>query len=564
MLTELAIRNFAIIEEGRVELRPGLNVLTGETGAGKSIVVGAIAALAGGRVRREDLRPGAETALEGRFHLRPAGAVARQLAEQGYALEEGQLLVRRLINREGKSKVFFNGQAAPLGLLQAIGGELLDLSGQHEQQLLLQEERHLDFFDRGLDLEGQREAYAARFRTLEAAQSRLCDLQERQRRLEEQKSFLQFEAREIDALQLRPGEEEELARRREKLQAGEKIRRLAAGVGDQIAEAEGALVPRSRQLAQQLEALSHFEPGLSGDVEKIGELIFYLDDLAGRVQALAGALEADGGSLEEVEDRLHALRRAQRKFGSAEAALQRRQGIAGELQSLAGLGEEIEAAEGEVAQLAGEVGAAAAALSRARLQRREKLEAAVKKGLAALGMKNCAFQAALEPLPAEGGGVAIDGRLHRASGCDQLTFLLSPNPGEPLKRLSKIASGGELSRILLTLKEILGGSAEADGLSVFDEVDAGIGGAVAEQLGKKLSSLAARRQVLCVTHLPQIASLADHHLCVRKSARRGQTEVKLEPLSGAGRRQEIARMLAGEEVGREALAQAEAFLGGKG
>ncbi len=551
MLRELSIRNLAVVEEARVPFAPGLNVLTGETGAGKSIVVDALLLVTGARAQLDWIRTGAETALvEAVFDIDPTGPVAALLDEVGHHPGDGQLVIRRELARSGRHRAFVNDGAATVGLLERLGEQLVEVHGQHEHQRLMEPARQLLLLDRFADAEPRRDAVAALVRRWEEARGALERLRRELREGARQEDLLRFQVAEIDELRLRDGEEDELRAERSRLQHAE---RIVAGLQETVGllyEDPQAVSTRLARAAALLRDLSRFEPDAAASIEAIEAAQAHVEDVVGRARALRDRAVFDPERLEQIDARLDAIVKLKRKYGDSVAAiLAHRQEAAAALDRLTrhdAIAEEMERAVAEAAHAAA---AEAVALSAARTRAAERLERLIQKEIRGLGMEHGRFRVALrrEPAGADELAAGTEGWRVGPRGAESAELLLSANPGEELRPLAKVVSGGELSRVMLAAKTVLAAADDVPVL-VFDEVDAGIGGRVADVVGQKLAATAAGRQVLCVTHLAPIAAHAAHHLLVEKRVARGATRTTVGPLPAAARVDELARMLGGERV----------------
>ena len=566
MLRELRLRNVAIVERLDLEFPGGLIALTGETGAGKSIIVGALGLALGEKSRPEHQRtPGEESVVEALFAgPLPRGVLAR-LEAAGVPTAE-DLLLRRVVSPGGRSRAFANDTAIALPTLEAIGRELVDIHGQHQHQSLLHAETHLDFLDGFARLLGTRENYREAWTRLDGLGRERDQLErqeaERERRLE----YLRFQHEELERAALLPGEEEQLRSERDVLR---NVDRLAGAVGEAEAlaysgeaSASGLAGAATRRLAEA----AVVDPSLSALAAALGGAQAALEDTGRELQGYLSRLEADPARLGEIEDRLALIGRLKKKYGpTVEAILAEAGVVQAEITRweqgtarLAALDREIAAAAAAAAALAGE-------LSRGRAAAGPKLEKRILAELAALAMGGSRFEVRLQREEDPAGLLALDGRRWRADerGIERAEFLLSANPGVEPRPLARVASGGELSRVMLALKTAL---AEVDRVPtlVFDEVDIGIGGSTARTVGERLRAVATGRQVFCVTHLPQIASLAHVQYTVEKRVVAGRTRVRVQRLDGPGRVAEVARMLGGRAVTEATLHHAEELLLGDG
>jgi DNA repair protein RecN (Recombination protein N) len=549
MLKDLQIRNFALIDELELRFEPGFNVITGETGAGKTILMAALELAVGGKASADVIRTGEEeAAIDAVFELH-GGAARERLGAAGFGANGDELLVRRALARSGRSRIHLNGTLATLSVLESIGDSLIRVYGQHEHQTLRQSDTHLGLVD----------AFAGHGELLARMRERFVayhDLAERLRRLVTGKEtararaeMLRFQAKEIAAAALQPGEEDDLRQERQILAAAEKLAEAARFGEDALYAGEGAAAATIGKLSSRLADLALTDARL-GEIAKLVEEAHTLVEEAGfRLRGYAEKLVFDPARLDEVESRLAEIGKLKRKYGeSVGAILAFHDAAIRELSDL-DLGEEglaaLEAEEAAAEQAARE---AAAALTRSRRSAAKRLEGKIAAELAALGIEDARLEARF------GADAALSAR-----GADSVELYFSANPGEDLRPLVRIASGGELSRIMLALKSLALEDSDAPTV-IFDEVDAGIGGAVAEVVGRKLAALARRRQVLCITHLPQIAAFADHHFAVEKTTARGRTRSSARRLQAEERSEEIARMLGGAKITAEARKHAEQLL----
>jgi DNA repair protein RecN (Recombination protein N) len=555
MLRELRIKNLAVIESVAVSFAPGLNVLTGETGAGKSIVIDALLLIGGARAQADVIRADAETAtVEAVFAVDRRAGAAAVLDEAGLALEEsGELVIRRELSRSGRHRAFVNDSPVTVGLLERLGEQLVEVHGQHEHQRLLEPVRQLELLDRFADAEALQERVATLFAKHRAAREELEHTRAAERDRAQREDMLKFQVSELDAARLRPGEEAELRGELKRLQHAE---RFAAG----LVEAQGLLdedaqsvTSRLARAMRLLHDLGRLDAAFAAPAEALETARIQVEEALAAMRALRDSVVFEPGRLEAIDDRLHAIARLRRKYGDSEEAMLRfRDEAAAELDRLARHDELIAEQERTLGELRAELATAAEALSERRRAASARLASRTERQLRTLGMERAVFQVAVEP-----------GALEQVSarGVDRAEFRLSTNPGEDVKSLARVASGGELSRTMLALEAVL---ARADRVPtlVFDEVDAGIGGHVAAVVGETLAAAAEGRQVLCVTHLPAIAAQAQHHVRVAKSVRSGRTRVAAETVEGDARAGEVARMLGGD-ASAAALDHARTLLGAR-
>ena len=563
MLKELSIRNFAIIDDLHIHFQPGLTVLTGETGAGKSIVINAVNLILGSRASTEMIRTGTDAAeLEALFDIRPDSAPGRAAAEMGYDLAEG-LLVRRVISRAEGNRVYINGRLATLQVLSAVTESLASISGQHAHQGLLKEDHHLLILDQFGGLMPQRTAVAALYHDILPQLKHLKDLSERQTRQAQMTELLKFQCQEIQAAGIQPGEDRELEQERLRLKnAGVLYEAVNAGI-EALYSGSGSALERLTEVRRSLEKMGRIDPLLNSQSEACAEVGYRLEDLVEGLRAYLKSVEFHEGRLEAVEARLDQLNRLKRKYGgSLEAVFEKQAQSAAELAGIETIGSDIEAAKARLNDLHAQLAQHAGLLSKNRQHAAHRFQAEVAAELATLKMKGTEFGVRLTSPPADPQAepyLMVNACAVSDSGIDRAVFTIAPNVGEALKPLAAIASGGELSRVVLALKSILAHS-ESVATIVFDEVDAGIGGAVAEVVGRKLAELARHHQVICITHLPQIAKFGSHHFRISKQVADGRTRTSIHLLSADERTREVARMLGGEKITRVTLEHARELL----
>jgi DNA repair protein RecN (Recombination protein N) len=580
MLTTLRVSGFAIVDSVEVGFGPGLNVLTGETGAGKSILVNALHLVLGGRMSVDVLRDGADEAVvEALFELPADHPVFARLEAAGVprpaAGEAAELLVRRVASRGGRGRAYVNGALVTASVLAEALRGVVDISGQHEHVSLLDQASHLALLDAfaGVDappargagpesaaaaplLQRYREVFEALARLTRERDGLVRDGEERGRRAD----YLAFQLRELDALDPKPGEDAALDRERRVLASAERLREAARSAEGLVYGEDGAASERVGQAARALTEAAALDPRLAEPLQMLRSAAVELAEAGRELSRYADSVGGDPERLRSVEERLEALRALARKHGgSLEAAVARREEMAAELQAAAGGGERLAALQPEIEAAGAEAASLAGLLTRARRRAARAFSEAVQQELAGLAMARCHLEVSLGPPE---GGLAVGGAVLGPDGSERAEFLLAPNPGEAPRPLARIASGGELSRILLAVKRTL---ARRDPVLtyVFDEVDAGIGGAVAEAMGRVLAEVSHGRQVVCITHLPQIAAFAARHHRVLKRVRGGRTTTEVLPLEATEeRRQEVARMLAGATVTAAALEHAGALIEG--
>lgn len=549
MLLNLTITNFAIIDRLEIQFDKGFNVLTGETGAGKSIVLDAVGLLLGERARPDLVRAGAEEAtVAALFDLTGRDDILQAFATAGFAVDD-DLVLRRVVQAGGRSRAYINGTLVTLGQLQPLAELLVTICGQHEHQGLLQRSVHLAILDQYGGLTEQLGAYRRSYEALQAVGLQLEQLEEaerdRARRLEE----LRHQSDEIAAAQLLPDEEEALLSERLLLQNAERLEGVARLGYDALYGGSGAVCEVLGGLADDLQTAGRIDAGLGAHAEILKRSLFDLEDVAVQLRGYLDRIGHEPERLEQIEARLAVLARLKRKYAATLAeVLELKAASDREIVELESAGETRETLAREKSALEAKTRELGEVLSLARRSAATGLTAAMRTELADLAMPGAAFDVSISSLSHPG-----------ADGMERIEFLVSPNPGEPLLPLARVASGGELSRLMLALKRL---APEADQVPtvIFDEVDAGIGGAAATAVGRKLQAVSRRAQVLCVTHLPQVAAFAAHHHRVSKREVGGRTLAAMETLQGEARVEEMARMLGGAHITERTLLHARELI----
>jgi DNA repair protein RecN (Recombination protein N) len=562
VLAQLTVRNVALIESLVLELSSGFNVLTGETGAGKSMLVDALSLVLGGRARPELVRTGADEAeVEALFEVAPASRALARLEAAGIPCE-GELVVRRVVQGrpEVRSRAYANGRLCTAAQLADIAADLCDIASQHESVSLTDPATHVEYLDAFGRLEAERAEVASRVEALGRIADELQAASARERGRAEREAFLRWQIAEIDELDPREGEEAELEQERARLRHAEQLQAATRRAAERLYEGEGAICDELARLGAELEQAAAIDASLSPHARTVQQARAELADAARGLQRYADGVEASPERLAQVEERSFGLQKLLRKHGPTAAdLLSYRAALAGELEAFASASDHLAALEAEKAALVARASEAARALSRRRRDAAEALADAIGAQLSQLGMGRARVIVEVTPSAAGAAALVVDGARLTRSGIDHVEFLIAPNRGEEPRPLRKIASGGELSRALLALKRVLAEKGPA-GTYVFDEVDAGVGGAVAEVIGRSIAEIARHRQVLCITHLPQIAALADAHYVVDKSESRGRTHASVRRLSRAERVDEVARMIGGIKVGEAARRAAAEML----
>lgn len=554
MLAELRIANFALIEQLNLQFQPGYTVLTGETGAGKSLLIDAIGLLVGGRASADQIRSGEEEAiLEAAFQLTSRHPLLEQLRAKGLVgADDTELILRRVLSRSGRHRVFVNGSLCPLRTLEELGGTLVDILGQHEQQSLLSHGAQLealDAFGRTLDL---RARYQQAYQTWNDLKVQAAVVQAEAADRAQRAELLRFQHQEIEQAGLQPGEDEILQTERQRLVHARRLGELAQAAYEGLQGDEQGVLSHLTRVIRALSDLVHTDVSMQDCQQAATEAMIQLKDLAGQLRDYTENLESDPSRQTAVEDRLDLIQRLKKKYGgSIVTVVEFGERVKGELEAIATHNDTMAVLTAKVEEARESLWELALQLSKKRAEAAKRMKTFVKDELAVLKMDQAAFDIVVTSAEAiESAG---------PSGRDDAEFLISTNRGEPLKPLARVASGGELSRVMLALKTIL---AEMDQVPVlvFDEVDSGVGGAVAAAMGTRLRRLGAFHQVFCITHLPQVASQADHHLVVEKEQNRKRTTASVRTLTGIGREAEIARMLGGETVTQKVRATAAELL----
>lgn len=560
MLGELSIRNFAIIESLTVSFRQGLHVLTGETGAGKSIILDAVSLLIGGRASAEYVRYGESKAeIEGLFELESTHPVFRLLVDVGIETEDHTLILRRDISNQGKSVCRVNGKLVTLAILREIGQSLIDIHGQYEHQSLLQEEQHLTLLDDyGKEaIEKHKEEYKELFDQYKKVTTQIKQLLEGEQQLAQRLDLLRFQYEEISAAQLEPGEEEKLVQEKRKHAHANKIFK---GVGEsyQALQAEGGALDTVGLAMSYLQEIEEYDETLKHAAQQVESSYYQLEEAVQQLSRYQNHMEIDPERLNEIESRLQVIDQLKRKYGSSISdILVYASKIEDELDTIENKEERLEELKGKQQSLVEDLMVEAQNLTRVRESIAQELVVQTKKELNGLFMDHAMIEIQITPA-SSGEKIEVGGEVRylRAEGWDDVSILIAPNPGEPLKPLAKIASGGELSRLMLALKTVF---AKVEPLTtlIFDEVDTGVSGRVAQAMADKLFHISKDQQVLCITHHPQVAAMADEHYRIIKEIKEKETKTRVLPLSREERVHEIALMMSGGNVSSVTLEHAE-------
>jgi DNA repair protein RecN (Recombination protein N) len=579
MLSLLKIKNIALIDEIGLEFAAGLNLLTGETGSGKSIIVDSLSALTGDRISSELIKEGAsEARIEGLFNVISTTDLRRIFDESGIELDAGgeiDLIVRRELSAAGKNRIFVNNQLVTQNFLKKIGAFLVDIHGQGEHAALFDSATHLEMLDEYAGLKNEREAAAEKYRAMANIRREIEKLQSNEAQKLQLLDVLQFQVNEIKNVDLQTGEDETLEEEKRRLNNVEKLTALSAEAYALLYENGESSLTTLEKAARKIDELTEYESSFHEYTEGLRTAKAVLEDLAFSVRAFRGSLEFSPERLEEIDNRLAEISRLKRKYGgsieSILAHLQESEERLGNVETAElrekELRRELEKAREDYLKIARE-------LHEKRERAAREFEKEVEENLKMVALEKACFEVRISSVRTGSGSdrqtlATASGtdnepadRSFTAKGFDSIEFYFSANPGEPVKPIAKVASGGEASRLMLILKTTAKLSEHKKAM-VFDEIDAGIGGRVAEAVGLKLKELAKTQQVLCVTHQPQIASLADHHFLVEKETAKTRTEIRVKKLDEKEKVEEIARMLAGETISETARQHAKEMLAGK-
>jgi DNA repair protein RecN (Recombination protein N) len=557
MLNELSIKNFAIIDELHVFFGEGLNVISGETGAGKSIIIGAVSLLLGDRATTEMIRTQADSAIvEAFFDIAANKPLQDKITAMGFAASE-ELVIRRVISHTGKNKAFINGQMATLVNLAAVSELLINICGQHEHQVILNTENHIDILDEFGSCLPARAAYSEIYNQYQRVRTQIEKLKILQSSREEKTDLFRFQLKEIQDINPQPAEDETLADEKKVLVNFQKLSGWANLAYDLLYGEKDSAIVKLKEVQNQVREIKKIDANLKLADTDIENSFITLQEAALTLRDYSKNLFFDAERLAAIDERLELLNRLKRKYGgSLEGVLRRKQEIAEDLKGIFSVEEELETLVREEEKIKNDLRRNALKLSQTRAQAAKKLQESVNKEVHALNMPHASFdvnfkKSAAEKTPKNFG----------LKGCDEIEFYLAANAGEESKPLNRIASGGELSRIILALKNVLSRTGSVASI-IFDEVDNGIGGAVAEIVGRKLKEVSANHQVICITHLPQIACFGDSHLYVSKKVMRGRTITFVEELDEQQKIEEISRMLGGVDVTKATREHAREMING--
>ena len=562
MLVHLSISNFAIIKQLEFSLKSGLNILSGETGAGKTIIINAMNLILGGRAFADLIRSGCkEASVEALFEFPENRSLTEMLSELGFSFN-GELLIKRSISREGRNKILINGSMATLHMLSRVGAILISISGQHEHQLLLKQDNHLYLLDDFGGLSDERLDLNELFNGYKLLKDEINHLKKDITETGERQDLTQFQIQEIEKAEISPGEDARVAEEKRRLQHSKELLEIVTEGYQRLYERNDSVLSSISKCIKSVDKGAGIDPGLAPIKESLAEIEIKLEDASFALRDYEKTIHMDPHRLEELEERFEFLNGLKRKYGpTLEDVLKYKNKLASMMCDLDEKKGKLDKLERECQDLETGLMSRAAALSKKRQKAAGGLEKAVEKELKDLHMAETKFKVKFDQRHDEQRELQdVKVEEVKLDGLDQVEFMISPNIGEDLRPLARIASGGELSRIMLALKTILARTASVETV-IFDEVDSGISGATAEVIGEKLSSLAAYHQILCITHLPQIASQGQNHFLVSKEVFNGRTQTIISGLEPEERVQEIARLLGGREITPRAVAHAREMLG---
>ncbi len=549
MLLGLTLKNFTIIEDLSVGLSTGLNIITGETGAGKSVIVDAINIILGDKATTDNIKSGSDEAhIEALFDISQDNTIKSRLEDAGFETSSGELLLKRVIYRTARSRVFINGSISTITLLSRITDGLVDIFSQHEHQSLLRDENHLKILDDFGQTSDEAFDLKESYQNYLTIRNELDDLLKSQKDKFEKEDYLKYQLSEIESAELTAGEDEKLEEEKLKLANAEKLKSTASEAYEALYESEGSVLGKLQNLSNELSELGDVDPTIKEIGMSIEKSMVQLEEAAFSVRDYASTLTSDTGTLEQVDDRIHLINSLKRKYGdNIQEIIQKGVEIRKEVNNIENFEERVEELSKQSEEVIAELKIASQKLSKKRKQSAEKLTKLLEKELKEVGIKGGQFH------------IKFSEKEISTSGIDDITFLFSANPDESPKPLTKVASGGELSRIMLVLKEVIA-RVEGGSVIIFDEADSGVGGAIAEAVGQKIRNLSQSYQVICITHLPQVAKYADSHLTVAKTHDDNKTQVTIKNLEGDERVIELARMIGGFNITQKTIDAAQEML----
>ena len=542
MILGLTLKNFTIIEDLSVGLSSGLNIITGETGAGKSVIVDAINIILGDKASPDNIKSGKEEAhIEALFDISSDEVIQERLKSSGFDISSGELLIKRVIYPNARSRVFINGSLSTLTLLSTITQGLVDIFNQHEHQSLLKEENHLKILDNFGETANEVSRLREQYQNYLETKKELDDLIQSQKDRFEKEDYLKYQLSEIDGAELQLGEDEKLEAEKLKLINTERLNSTTQGAYDILYESESSILGSLQRVSDDLLNSGKIDSTLAEIGQSIEKGRLQIQDAAFSLRDYNSELTHDSGRLDIVEDRIHLIGDLKRKYGeSVSQIILKRDEIEKELNNIEHFDERVKSLSSESQMLMDELLSLAGKISKKRKQSSKKLTSVLEKELNEVGIKGGLFH------------IEFTDKDISSNGVDDISFLFSANPDEKPKPLTKVASGGELSRIMLVLKEVIA-RVEGGSVIIFDEADSGVGGAVAEAVGQKIRKLSQSYQVICITHLPQVAKFADSHLAVSKTHNDNKTQVTIKSLEGDERVVELARMIGGFNITQKTI-----------
>ena len=565
MLKTLHIKDYALLEQVDVQFGAGLNIITGETGAGKTILIDAMSLLLGERASTEVVRKGADkSVVEGIFEV-TSNKKVQALLEQNEIEFLPELIIRREISLKGSNRCFINDTPAQLSLVKELGDLLVDLHGQHEHQSLLKTETHIEYLDNAGETEDLLRTYKWIYKSLSKLQNELSELKEKEAVLKEKKGLFEFQIKEIDDVSPEENEEEKLNEELKVLENSEKLRQLTTELYQGLYDNENSVYDNLMNLKNAVNDLTRIDKSFNETNEEYEAALAIINEIAGYLRSYSGKIDFDPEKLESIRIRLGAISLLKKKFGgSVNSVLEHRKRIGEEYQIAENYSEKISDLKTRIKAIRENCGSTADKLSIERKKAVKKVEEDIAELLKQVGIPNSKFQIRISNAPAEDSEefIIVNGKKFKfnSSGYDDVQFFISTNLGEDLKPLAKIASGGEVSRIMLTLKSIL---ARRDKLPllIFDEIDTGVSGHIAQKVGQKLKELASHHQVIAITHLPQIAGLADQHFAVEKLETDKRVISRIRKLNREERIREVAKLMSGENITEASIKGAKELMG---
>ncbi len=566
MIKSLLVKDYALIEQINIEFGKGLNIITGETGAGKSILIDAMSLLLGERASNEVIRKGASKSIvEGIFEVEGNKKVKKILEENEIEFSP-ELIMRREISAKGSNRCFLNDTPVSLSVIKDAGNLLVDLHGQHEHQSLLRTETHIDFLDEFGNLENDLTNFKTLYDSLIILDGELNSLKKKEMSIKERKDFYAYQIKEIDAISPEEGEEEKLINDLKILENSEKLMELTSGIYEALYESENSVNDRLAKIENELSVLDEIDKSfteIKGDFETAKTLI---NEISKFIRDYNSRIDLDPDNLEAIRNRLGSLNLLKKKYGGTiKAVIEHRNKIGEEFDLAENYAENISVLEKKLNELRKKCGEAAEILSQKRKTISKKIQKEVKEVLGDLGIPNSVFEVKINQMPADketGNYIIVNGKQFKfnSSGYDEVEFFISTNQGEDVKPLAKVASGGEISRIMLALKTILAKNDKLP-LLIFDEIDTGVSGRVAQKVGNSLKSLASYHQIISITHLPQIAGLADQHYAVEKKQIESRVISSIRKLNKEERIKEVAKLMSGEKITEVSIESAKELMG---